>query len=308
VASVLVSRFEQAQPDDDASGWLVPLVAGLRAVSGGTDGAAPPADDLVTLVRRELAGSLAGRSGAVADSLGHLQGSAASVREYLSTSTWRVVGLLDSERITLTAGAGKNDLFVVTESLDRTIVALAGFAGLTMESVVRGPGWRFLDIGRRLERARSLLGFLSATLAQVPDAAAEQPLLDATLSACESLVAFRRTHRSDLALDAVIDMLIADDTNPRSLVFQLDRITDDLAALPDREARREQQATVRRAAERLIDDDWRDRLDGRPGQPLLGLGAMVLEVRGALFEFSAGLVDTWFSHVGDVQRVRRSRP
>ncbi|MDQ1426113.1 MAG: hypothetical protein QOD72_3611 [Acidimicrobiaceae bacterium] len=308
VASVLVSRFEQAQPDDDASGWLAPLVAGLRAVSGGADVAAPAADDLLTLVRRELAGSLAGRPGAVADSLGHLQGSAASVREYLSTSTWRVVGLLDSERITLTAGAGKNDLFVVTESLDRTIVALAGFAGLTMESVVRGPGWRFLDIGRRLERARMLLGFLSATLAEVPDAAAEQPLLDATLSACESLVAFRRTHRSDLALDAVVDMLVADDTNPRSLVFQLDRITDDLAALPDREARREQQATVRRAAERLIDDDWRDGLDGRPGHPLLGLGAMVLDVRAALFEFSACLVDTWFSHVGDVQRVRRSRP
>jgi uncharacterized alpha-E superfamily protein len=142
----------------------------------------------------------------------------------------------------------------------------------------------------------------------VPDTATEQALLDATLSACESLVAFRRTHRSDLALDAVVDMLIADDTNPRSLVFQLDRITDDLAALPDREARRDQQATVRRAAERLLDDDWRAELDGRPGQPLLGLGAMVLEVRGALLEFSARLVDTWFSHVGDVQRVRRSRP
>jgi uncharacterized alpha-E superfamily protein len=307
VASVLVSRFEQAQPGDDASGWLEPLVAGLRAVSGGR-GELAPADDLVTLVRRELAGALAGRPHAVAESLGHLLGSAGSVREFLSTSTWRVVGLLDSERITLSAGAGKNDLFVVAESLDRTIIALAGLAGLTMESVVRGPGWRFLDIGRRLERALMLLGFLAATLTEVPDSATEQALLDATLSACESLVAFRRTHRSDLALDAVVDMLIADDTNPRSLVFQLDRITDDLAALPDREARRDQQATVRRAAERLIDGDWRDDLDGRPGQPLLGLGAMVLEVRGALLEFSARLVDTWFSHVGDVQRVRRSRP
>jgi uncharacterized circularly permuted ATP-grasp superfamily protein/uncharacterized alpha-E superfamily protein len=306
-ASVLVSRFEQTPTGDDAAAWLRPIVAGLRAVSGGT-GPAELTDDLVELVRHELAAAVFGRPGAVADSLGHMLASCASVREFLSTSTWRVVGLLDSERITLSAGAGKNDLFVVAESLDRTIVALAGFAGLTMESLVRGPGWRFLDIGRRLERALLLLGFLAAALTEVPDAGSEQPILEATLSACESLVAFRRTHRSDLALDAVVDMLIADDTNPRSLVFQLDRLTDDLAALPDREARREQQAAVHAAAERLIETNWRDDLDGRPGQPLLGLGALVLDVRAQLLDFSARLVDTWFSHVGDIQRVRRSRP
>jgi len=59
-----------------------------------------------------------------------------------------------------------------------------------------------------------------------------QPTYDLVLGASESLVAYRRRYRSDVRLAAIEDLLVHDDSNPRSLVFQLDRINEHLAALP----------------------------------------------------------------------------
>ena len=55
----------------------------------------------------------------------------------------------------LSADAAKADLFLVAESLHDVVLSLMAMAGLSGESVVRGPGWRFLDLGRRVERALS---------------------------------------------------------------------------------------------------------------------------------------------------------
>ncbi len=107
-------------------------------------------------------------------------------------------------------------------------------AGLAMESTVRGPSWRFLDLGRRLERAYLLLALLEATVTRALPGGVAEPVYETVLAACESLVAYRRRYRSDLALDALCDLLLADDTNPRALAFQLDRLSEDIAALPTR--------------------------------------------------------------------------
>ena len=112
------------------------------------------------------------------------------------------------------------------DDLDAVLVDLAAFAGLATESTVRGPAWRFLDIGRRLERGLAVLGAVEAALGVGADAFALQPLAEVVLAANESLVTYRRRYRSDVVLDAVVDLLIADDTNPRSLAFQLDRLRE----------------------------------------------------------------------------------
>ena len=94
------------------------------------------------------------------------------------------------------------------------LVDLAALAGLATESTVRGPAWRFLDIGRRLERSLAVLG-RSRLGSDRRRALTVQPLFETVLSANESLVAYRRRYRSDVELDAVLDLLVHDDTNPR---------------------------------------------------------------------------------------------
>jgi uncharacterized alpha-E superfamily protein len=289
-------------------------MAGLRAVSGGAaeeelDGEAPdgttsPFDGSASdVLRRELAGALGDRPGALGDSLSHLALSAGSVREFLSTSTWRVVGTLDAGRQVLTADAAKADLFLVAESLHDVVLSLMALAGLSGESVVRGPGWRFLDLGRRVERALQLLGQVEAMV--VPDLppAAVDPVYETLLTACESLVAYRRRYRSDVELDALCDLLLGDDTNPRALAFQLDRITEDLVFLPDRRELLQQRELADAAYRTVLGSAW---LDG--GRPVAGLAhpgllQLVLDARGSLLALVDSLVSTWFTHAGPVRVV-----
>jgi uncharacterized alpha-E superfamily protein len=159
-----------------------------------------------------------------------------------------------------------------------------------MESVVRGPGWRFLDLGRRLERAVLLLGLLEATLAEPPDEDVAQPVYDLVLAACESLVAYRRRYRSDVRIEAIEDLLVHDDSNPRSLVYQLDRINEHLAALPwNPDAAKHRQFLDAAALARVSS------VSGHPGAHET-LGAVVLGVRGPLLDLIRELMSAWFTH------------
>jgi uncharacterized alpha-E superfamily protein len=301
LALTLVQRFEQSPELAELhhGAWLTRSVEGLRAVSGGT---AAGIDDPPVL-RAELVAALGDRSGGLADSLSHLAVSAGSVREFLSTSTWRLVGLLDGHRIGLLADAGKADLFQVAESLQDVVQSLMALAGLTNESVVRGPGWRFLDLGRRLERAIGLLGLLEAMVVPATPPAAREPLYETLLAACESLIAYRRRYRSDLELDALCDLLLGDDTNPRALAFQLDRITEDLAFLPDRRELVHQRELAQATYRTVLAAPWLERGRTTADAPDLGLQQLVLDARGHLLELTESLVAAWFTHVGEVRVV-----
>ncbi|MFN0090170.1 MAG: circularly permuted type 2 ATP-grasp protein [Acidimicrobiales bacterium] len=172
-------------------------------------------------LRHELDDAVAAVAGFVAE----LVAEASHVREFLSTTTGRVLGRLADERDALAHGGAGVD------HLDLLLVELAALAGLANESTVRGPAWRFADLGRRLQRALGVLGGVEATLGLAVEPVALQPLAEALLAANESLVAYRRRHRSDVEVHAALDLLVHDDTNPRALAFQLDLIREHGAAL-----------------------------------------------------------------------------
>jgi uncharacterized circularly permuted ATP-grasp superfamily protein/uncharacterized alpha-E superfamily protein len=268
------------------SPWLGHAIAALRAVSGGRPVDREPADpsEGTDVLGAELAAALGDRSGAVANSLRHLAANAGGVREFLSTTTWRVLNGLDAQRSVLSLTTGASDPFLVTECLDRIMVDLAALAGLVMESMVRGPGWRFLDLGRRLERAVLLLGVIEASLSDPPGDDVAQPVYDLVLGASESLVAYRRRYRSDVRIDSIEDLLVHDDSNPRSLAFQLDRVNEHLAALPWNP-----DASKHR---RFLDAAARGRLGEGPDS----LSKLVLSVRGPLLELIRELMVAWFTH------------
>jgi uncharacterized alpha-E superfamily protein len=240
---------------------------------------APPAPG--TSLLSQLLESVAATTAVGAHQLAAMLQEAASVREYLSTTTGRVLGRLAKAHPLLAGGSASSD------DLDAVLVDLAALSGLIMESTVRGPAWRFLDLGRRLERALAVVAAVEATLPMAVPASVLQPLADAVLSANESLVAYRRRYRSDVDLQAVLDLLLRDDANPRSLAYQLDRLREHAAGLAWPEgAALVEQASI--AALAHVDDHVvNDRL--------VSLDAYVLGVRGPLLALAEAIVHRWFA-------------
>jgi uncharacterized alpha-E superfamily protein len=98
--------------------------------------------------------------------------------------------------------------------------------------MVRDVGWTMADIGKRIERSLWLTALLRATLTAVRGAAAEQAIIEATLVACESSVIYRRRTVGRVSVAAVTELMLFDPDNPRSLLYQLERLRADLKDLP----------------------------------------------------------------------------
>lgn len=167
----------------------------------------------------------------------------AVVRDQISLDTWRTLGLLERDVAQLASG-GPFAPGVALSVLNRLVLGLASFSGLAMESMTRGQGWRFADMGRRIERALHTAGLLRATLARPRDT--EAPLLDALLDVLDLGITYRRRYLGALELIPVLDLVLLDETSPRSVAFQLVELEKHVGQLPRDETR-----ATRSAEERL---------------------------------------------------------
>ncbi len=157
-----------------------------------------------------------------------LTGAAQAVREQLSTDTWLVLGRLESV-LAEVAGAGP-DGADASGALSRVLEGLLALAGLAAESHVRDAGWHLHDAGKRVERAQHVATLVAATLCEPGLPAADALLRESVLITAESLVTYRRRQR--VGLDAVLELLITDPDNPRSICYQADRLRQDVAHVP----------------------------------------------------------------------------
>lgn len=150
------------------------------------------------------------------------------VRDRISLDTWRIVGQMD--RTLIFEPHELNDPTAILGVLDRMVMPLAAFAGMCNESMTHGPGWRFLDIGRRLERAIAMVTAMHELLLKPTES--ETAVLDALLAVAGSEMTYRSRYRMSVAAKLVIDLLLLDESNPRSVAFQIARIEQHIAALP----------------------------------------------------------------------------
>ena len=107
---------------------------------------------------------------------------------------------------------------------------LSAFSGLERENINRGIGWLFMSVGRRLERAM----FLTRQLREIirPLGERDWPLLECLLEVADSSMSYRARYYTTLQPLAVLDVLMADGSNPRSLDFQLAHLVDIYQQLP----------------------------------------------------------------------------
>ncbi|MEO6731475.1 MAG: circularly permuted type 2 ATP-grasp protein [Ferruginibacter sp.] len=154
-----------------------------------------------------------------------------AVRDHWSTDTWRVLRGMEEAWATVKDTPTPGHL-KTQHVLDSLITAVVAFIGLNRESISREQGWIMLDMGRKIEQCLLLTSMLRATLVNKFDDQVDYNLQEAVLISNEGLVNFRYKYRSLLHLPLVLDLMIFDTNNPRSLVYQLDRLKKNLSNLP----------------------------------------------------------------------------
>jgi uncharacterized circularly permuted ATP-grasp superfamily protein/uncharacterized alpha-E superfamily protein len=231
VGRAIASRLFE-QPDTGPAGEVALLLAALRLQTHTAAGAPVPVRSAAASVEGELLMALFGdeHRGTLRASLRAVHRVARAIRDRITLDTWRVVTALESQAGSADLGRDTDGTSGLSRRLDRVVTTSAALAGLVAESMTRGLAWRFLDMGRRLERAVNTLLVLGATATRPTDR--EGALLEALLETADSSITYRRRYRASLQVTAVVDLLLVDATNPRSVAFQLEALGQHLRALP----------------------------------------------------------------------------
>lgn len=151
------------------------------------------------------------------------QRTATSLRERLSPDAWQVITEM-TERLALQV----DDDDAVVSAAELTLQELASFAGLAQENMNRAAGWRFLEMGRRIERAINTARF--ARQFGYDEAGDED--LDVLLTLVDCQITYRSRYLVGPALAPVRDLAVLDPYNPRSVAFQVAALNEHIASLP----------------------------------------------------------------------------
>jgi uncharacterized alpha-E superfamily protein len=159
---------------------------------------------------------------ALALRLRQLQRTAFNLRDRMSADNWRTLNQLAADPV-FSRGAA---LPLALSWLDRAVTSMMTLSGFVLDGMTRSAGWRFLSIGRRIER----LSHMSLSL-QVATQEGFAHGLDWLLDLADSTGTYRSRYMVAPEWLPVLDMLMRDETNPRSLAFQVKGLTEYVAKL-----------------------------------------------------------------------------
>ena len=294
----------------------------FRSVTGFSGTAAPTEKRNATLSDELFSLTLdTQNSSSLVSTLQSMVSSAYAVRDRWSTDTWRVMNNIENlctalER-ELTAsqfggharGQGTaleaHTLQDIQTELDRLMIFLAALTGLNAESMTQTIGWLSLDMGRRIERALLLIRLCRSSIVGAYDDWLENRLLEAILAAAESLITYRGRYRAELHFPTVLELLLLDQGNPRSLLYQLKRLQQHICSLPREKLGyrlSEEEQLILEALTQLQLSNTRH-LAERSGQLRQGLEKLLARLAQLLHELSETLTRTYFSHVQGPQQL-----
>jgi uncharacterized circularly permuted ATP-grasp superfamily protein/uncharacterized alpha-E superfamily protein len=292
--------------DADGSECLPVLLGALEWVAGSEVPGQGSADDAVAQAPHTLLSLTADRlrTGSLAQSVEGLGLAARAVRDQMSNDTWMVLGAVERSlaRHAESPRAGRPaDDTALAETQQRTLAGMLALSGMAAESMVQDAGWTMMDIGKRIERGLALTALLQATLTRRRSPAAEQTITDSILVACECSVIYRRRNLGQASVAAVAELLLFDGGNPRSLVYQLDRLRSGLRSLPGASGSSRPERLVEEISTRLrrLDPEELEHADDAGRRTELDglLGGMYTALR----ELSDVITATQLSLPGDMQ-------
>jgi len=235
--------------------------------------------------------------GSLGETLQVLESIVFLVRDRLSGDAWRTLNDI-SERFRLDCERKRHTVDDALRLCDAILMRLAAFTGMEMENMTRTFAWRFLDIGRRIERAQQTAFMLEAMIGQKNET--ESELLGQVLELADSTMTYRSRYMASPRAALVIDLLVLDETNPRSIRFQLDKLEQHAAMLPHaphQEALSVESRLVAAAKAQLTLSDPYDlakpSADGRTRPALI---ALIDKLTITLPKLSAHITRTYFAH------------
>lgn len=254
---VVRERYHEYRYRQDMEGSeCVPVLLAALGVLTGTDTAATGTyADAVAGAQHTLWSLTVDRQrpGSLAQSIERLGLAARSVRDQMSNDTWMVLGAVERALAEQAGpppsthrGARVVDDTQLATAQQQTLAGMLALSGVAAESMVHDAGWTMMDIGKRIERGLALSALLRATLTTARSPGAEQTITESVLVVCESAVIYRRRNLGKVSVAAIADLVLFDGENPRSLVYQLERLRTNLRALPG--------ASGSSRPERLVDE------------------------------------------------------
>lgn len=237
---------------------------------------------------------------------------ASLVRDRLSLDSWQILRDLSPDafkrRPDFETPVRYLQIARILGQLDHGIQRLAAFSGMCMENMTRSYGWQFLDMGRRVERAGQMLPMLmSLHDAEDPE---DDGSLILILAIADSFMTYRSRYLQTPQLAPVLDLLLLDDSNPRSVMYQATAIVDHLASLPragEEDARSREQMMAEEILDRLSKANIgilarKDRQGKRSA-----LWALLDETQVSLPELSDNIARRFFSHAESGEAVSTTR-
>ncbi|MET0631836.1 MAG: circularly permuted type 2 ATP-grasp protein [Xanthobacteraceae bacterium] len=218
----LVNRVTDS---DEATAMVVERICSLlgawEAVPTDLPNVKPVLVAAAALQRRDLDGALPRLVGAA-------QAAASVIRDRFSPDAWRaltdLVELIGAPIDPVPSEAA------ILERINGALRIVASFSGLAQENMSQLAGWRYLELGRRIERAIATCRFVRRFAFETDLDSA----LDVLLELADSQITYRLRYVMVAARAPVIDLIVLDPNNPRSVAYQLARIELHLAALPKR--------------------------------------------------------------------------
>jgi uncharacterized circularly permuted ATP-grasp superfamily protein/uncharacterized alpha-E superfamily protein len=241
------------------------------------------------------------KSGSIAFNLKSFRNNAYSVRDRWSVSTWKIINSIDKywQGVCSNKDLTLNDLH---NNLEYIHTLLMAFAGHSSESMTRKSGWIMLEFGRRLERSLLLISFIRSTIIKRNNELIEYLLLEALLVRNESLITYRMRYRQSPRIKEVLELLLLDDSNPRSLIYQIERIQQYMSFLPHEDksvnklSHKEKLILSASTQLKMVDVDYLTQSDNSRNS-FENLNNLLASVESTLMKVSDALSHEFFTHI-----------
>ncbi|MDR0717680.1 MAG: circularly permuted type 2 ATP-grasp protein [Azoarcus sp.] len=285
--------------EDDAGQELAGLLAAARRTG-------MPVDEPEDAARgedrpeRQIIAALAdaARPGSVAANLRALAFSAGQVRERLSSDNWHALNALEQLLATPIVSVDQ-----ALSAIDRVMQSCILFAGFALDDMTRDEGWRFLILGRRIERLERLAGLIPLPAASA--AREREQMLEWLLEAADSIVTYRARYRREPELLPALHLIVFDHANPHSVRFQVDTLREYLALTARELGHPCPSPMIEPLARHLEDFDLRRFEDSDPEAALDALRVLLAEAASAAQALSDEVHRRYFIHTVRPVLLRR---
>jgi uncharacterized circularly permuted ATP-grasp superfamily protein/uncharacterized alpha-E superfamily protein len=213
---------------------------------------------------------------------------ASHLRERLSLDNWRTLNRM-------TRGERRHRAMTLADilvELDIMISVFTTLSGFALDGMTRDPGWRFLSVGRRIERLQSLAAILKSALEGGADAD-----LNWLLRLTDSIITYRARYSTRPQWLPVLDLLVRDEANPRSIAFQVYGLRDYVRKLTELFGPVGDETLEGVAAGIRALDPGADLRHGSAS-----LASLLEDCHGAAFRLGEQVSHRFFSHVGEASR------